>query len=252
MRPKNTGGLKSGIEGLRQRMKVPFYALIGLASVFVLIYSAISVRSMFGLDRVVFSGNSHITDEELRQMAGLRQGDDMLFLSAGKISGKLAESPWIRSVSVRKELPGRLFIRVSEAEPFALLDMKGRLFIVDERGRMLEELRETSVPFLPVITGNPYTEKEGFSEAINLVRAVKEAGLHSKRDRIEVIAHKPQDLAVNLDGTVVKVGAGDHAEKLARLLDLEQEIKERNIPVDYVDLRFANRVVVKAVHEVVR
>jgi hypothetical protein len=35
-------------------------------------------------------------------------------------------------------------------------------------------------------------------------------------------------------------------------MELEEEIKSRRIPVDYIDLRFANRVVVKPVNEVIR
>jgi cell division protein FtsQ len=161
-------------------------------------------------------------------------------------------SPWLRSVSVRKELPDVLHILVKEAEPFALLDMKGRLFIVDDRGKMLEELRDSQMPFLPIISSDPYAQKEAFSEAINLARAVKGTGLLSHKDHIEIIAQRPQEMAMNIDGIVVKVGTGEYEDKLVRLRELEEEIKKRQIPVDYIDLRFANRVIVKPVNEVIR
>jgi cell division septal protein FtsQ len=51
---------------------------------------------------------------------------------------------------------------------------------------------------------------------------------------------------------VVKVGAGDYKEKLQRLLELEEDIQRRQITVDYIDVRFANRVVVKPIKEVIR
>jgi len=51
---------------------------------------------------------------------------------------------------------------------------------------------------------------------------------------------------------VIRMGQGDYERKLSRLLALEDEIKKRQIAVDYVDLRFANRVVVKPISEVVR
>jgi cell division septal protein FtsQ len=48
------------------------------------------------------------------------------------------------------------------------------------------------------------------------------------------------------------VGEGEYEDKLARLADIEKEIKDRNISVDYIDLRFANRVLVSPVTEVIR
>jgi hypothetical protein len=117
---------------------------------------------------------------------------------------------------------------------------------------MLEELRDIAVPFLPIISSNPYREKEAFLEAINLAKIIKNTGLLAQRDHIEIISHKPQEMSVNIDGVVVKVGSGEYEEKLARLSDIEQEIQNRNIAVDYIDLRFANRVLVSPVNEVIR
>jgi cell division protein FtsQ len=213
---------------------------------------SIPLRTSFVVQRIVFTGNEHLSDEELTALAGLRRGANILTLSTGAIYAKMMESPWLRSVSVRKELPDVLRVLIKEAEPLALLDMKGRLFLVDDRGKMLEELRDSRVPFLPIISADPFRKKEAFSEAINLVRAVKVTGLLSRKDHIEIIARAPEEMAMNIDGTVVKVGVGDYEEKLRRLLELEEEIRQRRIPVDYIDLRFANKVIVKPVNEVVR
>lgn len=212
----------------------------------------IAARSAFVADRIVFTGNAHLPDEELKGLAGLKGGENLLTLSSANIFKKISGSPWIRQVAVRKELPDRLHILIKETEPLALLDMKGRLFIVDEKGKMLEELKESSMPFLPIISGDPFGQKEVFAEAISLVRAIKDTGLMSRKNHIEVIAHKLQEISVNLDGTVVRVGAGEYGDKLSRLTELEEEIKSRRIPVDYIDLRFANKVVVKPVNEVRR
>jgi len=212
----------------------------------------VTARSAFVVDKIVFTGNVHLPDEELKSLAGLGGGENLLALPSGNIFKKISGSPWIRQAAVRKEFPDRLHILIKETEPLALLDMKGRLFIVDEKGKMLEELKESSMPFLPIISGDPFGQKEVFAEAINLVRAIKDRGLMSRKNHIEIIAHKLQEISVNLDGTVVKVGAGEYGDKLTRLMELEEEIKSRHIPVDYIDLRFANKVVVKPVNEVIR
>ena len=43
----------------------------------------------------------------------------------------------------------------------------------------------------------------------------------------------------------MKIGAGGYEEKLDKLLYLEEDIKRLGIPVDYIDLRFAGKAIVK-------
>ncbi|MHB8881906.1 MAG: cell division protein FtsQ/DivIB [Thermodesulfovibrionales bacterium] len=235
------------------RMKNFGIILLPLLAVLSSVYLVtVLFRSAFPLEHIVFSGSEHLSDEDLRQLTGLKGGENLAGLPTAQVYKSMSASPWVQSLSIRKEFPATLHIKVREAEPFALLEMDSRYFIMDNRGKLLEELRDSPVPFLPVIIGNPFSKKEGFAEAISLVRAIKESGLMSRKDRIEVIANRPQDMTVNLDGVVVKIGSGEYPDKLTRLMELEEEIRNRRIPVDYIDLRFANKVVVKPVNEVVR
>lgn len=245
----------------RQKKLSAFGRKLKVLSVIVLTVSAVAavvlvmpyrMPSVLAMKTLELEGNEHLTDDELRQIAGLKGNESLLTLSGKKVYGKLLESPWIQSASVRKEYPSRLRILIRETEPFALLDMKGKMFIVDDRGRLLEELRENSVPFLPVILSDPYQEKNAYREAVELAKTIKTMGILHRSQRIEIIAHKPNEIAANIDGVIVKIGAGEHEDKLARLLEIEQEIKKRNMPVAYIDLRFAKKVVVKTVNEVIR
>jgi len=205
------------------------------------------IKPFFSIKHVAFIGNKHLTDDELRTLAGISLRSSLVSVSGKEVGRQLLKSPWVRSVSLRREFPDTLSIAIEEAEPFALLDKQGHLFLLDERGKLLEELKDNSVPFLPVIEGDPFKEKEGFSEALNLVRLMNSKGLLSERDRIEIIAHKPHDLSVRVDETVVKMGVGAYEEKIERLIQLEEEINKTGVSVDYIDLRFADRAIVKPV-----
>jgi cell division protein FtsQ len=186
----------------------------------------ITIKSTFQIKNIVFTDNEHLTDEELKKLAGIKGRENLIMVSGSKIFSKMVKSQWLRSVSIRKEFPDTLHIRIKEAEP-------------------------CPIPFLPVISGTPFRNKDVFSEALNFVRVIREKGLLFEKDHIEIIAHEPQEMSVNLDGVFVKVGVGDYEDKLLRLMEMEEEIKRRKIHVDYIDLRFENRVVVKPVKEVI-
>jgi len=214
--------------------------------VFVYLYRH-PVKPVFPVHQVAFMGNKHLADDELRALAGVRLNESMFALSGKEISRQVLKSPWVSSVSLRREFPDTVSITIKEVEPFALLEKDGHFFLIDERGKLLEEMKDNVVPFLPVITSDPFKEKEGYSEALNLVKFMNTKGFSSGRDRIEVIAHRPNELSVKMDATVVKVGAGKYEEKIERLVQLEKEIKEMGIAVDYIDLRFADKAIVKPV-----
>lgn len=212
-------------------------------------------RSMFPIKEIIFSGNKHLTDNELKAIMGLKENEGMICVSSRELSAKLLKSAWIRSADFRKDFPHRLIVRIEEAMPYALLEMNGHTFFVDERGNMLEEIKGDSIPFLPVISGDPFKNNDAFSEALNLVKVMKGKGFINTKGRVEVIIPKgagAEDISMQVDGTLVKVGYGEYEEKLGRLVELEDEIRKRGIPVDYIDLRFANRVVVKPISEVIR
>lgn len=239
---KNKGSLLIGITT---------FVLLVSALVTVAYISVIKIKAAFPIKRIVFTGNKHLTVDELRALAGIHSNESLITLPGKKISQRILKSPWIKSVRVRKEFPETLSIVVSEVVPFALLDVNGHVFLTDDKGTFLEELKDNPIPFLPIITGDPFKEKEGFSDALTLAKTMNDMGFSSERDQIEIVLSKPQEITSIIDGTVIKIGAGEYREKLERLLELEEEIQKRKIPVDYIDLRFANKVVVKPIKEVI-
>lgn len=205
------------------------------------------MQSFCPIQKIVFIDNKRLTDDELMEVAGIKARKSLLTVSCREIGRQMLLSPWIKAASVRKEFPGTLSITIQETEPFALLDVNGHLFLIDERGRILEELKDNAVPFLPTIVSDPNREKDAFSEALNLVLLLNKKGLTAGRDHVEVIAHKPNSISIVMDGTVIKIGSGAYEEKLERFSLLETDLRERNMPAEYIDLRFGDKAIVKPI-----
>ena len=246
------------ISGRRNRMKrswrlrlVMLLSLMGVISAG--FYYAKNLR-VFELKEVVFYGNEHLMDKELKKLMGIESGEDLLALSPDKLAFSLLSSPWVADVGLRKEFPHRLLVRVSEAVPAALLQKGGKVFFIDDYGTVLERLKGPEEPFLPVILGGEPSNQKTFGEALRLARVVKDLGLSKEKKRVEItgLGGGPENLGIRVEGLAVKLGKGGYREKLSRLFELSGEIQRRNINVEYVDLRFANRVVVKPVKEVIR
>jgi cell division protein FtsQ len=210
---------------------------------------------VFELQEIVFYGNRHLSDGQMKKLAGLGGGENLLYMSSREVAEGLMASPWIRDVRIRKEFLHRLLVKVDEAAPAALLRKKGQMFLIDEEGEVLEKLKGRQEHFLPVVSCvRPSKNPQAYREAVYLAKVINETGLSKQRKRVEIsgIEGGPQNLSVRLDDLLVKLGKGGYREKLLRLSELADEIGRRAGSVEYVDLRFANRVVVKPVAEVIR
>lgn len=208
--------------------------------------------TLFRLNDIVFHGNKHLSEAELKALTDIKGKENILRLSAKKTAEKLLASPWVKAVSVRKDFSGRLLVNIEEATPFAILDINGRAFLIDDKGRKLEEMKNNPVPFLPII----YSEdrnNNNFAEALVLAKVIKARNIATERGRVEIIANVkgPEDISVIVDGLLIKIGLGGYEQKLNRLFSLEEEVKKMPT-LDYIDLRFANRVIVKPINGVVK
>jgi len=207
---------------------------------------------MFGeqlrVDDILISGNSRLEREDVLASLKVKRGESLLNLHFSELRGRLKQNHWIKKVDLRKQYPDTLEVRIEEAEPRALLSHEGQLYLVDGDGNRLESIKGETTPFLPVIKNiDPGLRKE-MGEALKLVGALSGKGAFADRESIEV-SLESYGLTVHIDGEFIKVGYGEYEEKFARWIELEPEIRKRGLPVQYVDLRFKDTVIVKPLEE---
>lgn len=206
---------------------------------------------MFEVREVKFTGNKYVTAARLMQVMGLRRGNNIFGLSSRDVAARLMSNPWVKDAKIRKRLPHRIEVKIEEAVPLSLLQRPEGIYAVDASGNLLEETDEDAHKALPVIIDPNATRPAGLSSPLLLASAVLDKRLVAREGRISISGFESgaENLTLSVDGLSVKVGEGEYKEKLSRLIEISEEIAKRNITVSYVDLRFNDRVVVKAVEE---
>ncbi len=195
---------------------------------------------------VVFSGNQHLKEEELHELLKVKKGDPLYSIPLKQMHKNLKQSPWIKDVIIRKEVNGVILIKITESFPVAILFRQGKSYLVDNSGIILEEIQELPVVFLPVITEiDPDKNVAAFKEALAFIRLLNEKRLLAYSGQLEIFGKTPDELAIKADDLLIKIGSGDYEKKLERLGKIKEEIKAKDIIVDYIDLRFSDQVIVK-------
>jgi cell division protein FtsQ len=223
-----------------------------LLAIVIVAASVLGVKALtyqFSINDIKVIGNYHLEHKDVISSVKIEKGEPLLKISLKDIEERLVQNAWVKSASIKKQLPDTLLIRIVEAEPMALLSLKKRLYLMDGEGELLERLEGNGVPFLPVIKNINPKKKKDMTEALKLVGALNEKNIIANRESIE-IGVEPYGLRMNLDGELIKVGYGNYSDKFDRWLALEPEIRKKGLPIKYVDLRFKDSVIIKPLDKV--
>lgn len=246
MRSKN----KKRKSALRRGEKLAVFFKRGTVIMLVIVFAAAAVLGVklvvrqFSIKEIIVSGNYHLDRDDIIGSINIKNGDQLLNVQFEDVNKKLGENPWIKEVSLKKQLPGTLLIDIVEAVPKALLRIKRKLYLIDSEGRILERIKGDSMLFLPVIKDIRPKNEKGISEALKLVDVLMKRDIFADRESVE-IGLETYGLTMKIDGEFIKVGYGKYLEKYDMWIELEPEIRRKSVPIKYVDLRFKDSVIVK-------
>jgi cell division protein FtsQ len=157
---------------------------------------------------------------------------------------RLERVPLIKSASVRKLYPNELVIGLTEREPYALWQNNGELFIIAADGTVIDLMQDERFVDLPFVVGeNANTRSKEYLALLDAAGPLK-----SRIRAGTLVAGRRWTLKMDngMDVRLPELGA---AQAMARLAKLEQEQKILEKDVLAIDLRMADRVVVRLSEE---
>ncbi|MBI3812965.1 MAG: FtsQ-type POTRA domain-containing protein, partial [Nitrospinae bacterium] len=208
----------------------------------------------------------NLKKDEVLSLCNIKTGQSIFSLRLDDIYKRLKGHPWIRDAVVKKELPDKLSIKISERVPAAVLKSKG-IYLVDNEGVILTELKGDAEIELPVIIEpETFAYKEGgrvnseeVLSSIGIAERVKKAGsvfnglpLDGEIFRIEPISINRVKL-YHGDGEEYIIINSDNMDKNFKNLQMAMKrLKEDTAPfhadgreLDYIDLSYRDKVIVK-------
>jgi cell division protein FtsQ len=246
-------------------------------------YKYVMASPYFDVSNIAIDGNINLKREDILSASSIKIGQSIFSVNIGDVYKRLKGNPWIKDVAVKKEMPDRLKIKINERRPAAILK-SNRLYLMDNEGVILEEASGDSETSLPLIVkpmdlefkaGDRVNSEEVFN-SINIWERLQGVKLNLAdspfKDSIATIEPISSDkVKINLKDTNSYIVINDedidnkfkHLQIVMRSLgDKEnmgqkgavqnegkpslkegkgEEVKE----LDYIDLSFKDKVVVK-------
>jgi cell division protein FtsQ len=219
------------------------------ATSLVLHASALQVR------HISVHGNVRISSGEVRAMIDGLRGSSILTADLPRYRRRLLESPWVADVAMRRVLPSTVEVFVSERRPMGLCRLGNDLYLIDGQGTLIDAFGPQYAEFdLPIIdglvrppsSGQPTIDEQRAELAARAIEAI--AARRNLAQRISQIdvgdAHDVVVLMQN-DPALLHLGEERFLERLQTYVDLAPALRDRVPEIDYVDMRFEERVYVR-------
>jgi cell division septal protein FtsQ len=224
---------------LRNAAVIAILAIGGIAA-----YRHTQSNARFAVRSIEIEGAVHTPRAAIDLVTRRYIGLNLFQIDIARVQRDLGGLGWVQRIDIEKNLPDVLRIKITERAPVALVRNGERLLYTDQEGLGFAELSAAAGDDdLPIITEASGAE---LARTVALLRDLRAADreLYSRVSEVWPIPPRGFALYDRALGAVVYANADDIAAKWRNLYSVLAA--ENNPRIEYADLRFANRVIVKS------
>ena len=207
------------------------------------------------VDRIVVRGNERLSKGEVLAVLNGLRGESLVWTDLDRWRARLLTSPWVRDAALRRSLPSTVEVAIVERKPVGIGRLNSDMYLVDDRGVVIDQYGPQYTDLdLPIIDGlsaspndSPTMTDEARAElAARVIAAIKVKPALAKRlSQIDVGDAHNAAVILSGDPAVIRLGDDQFLARLESYLQLAAALRERVAEIDYVDLRFDDRIYVK-------
>jgi cell division protein FtsQ len=196
---------------------------------------------VFGIDRILVEGNRALDADEVRRLAGVRPGTNLLRLSTDTVARSVERSPWIADATAARSLPTALVIGVEERRPAGWVKDPGGPVVVASDGVVLERATEPPDHLPSLGTASASLEPGGRLPERPVTLRVASSLSPGLLARVRSVASEGDALVLELrSGARIEYGGADGlTEKNRTIEELLSWAEERGVAIASIDVRVA-------------
>jgi cell division protein FtsQ len=267
LRPLDAGRVRRNQRRIQAQRILGVLSKIALAIVVLAVglwlYQRTQSDARFAVKQVEISGAKHTPRAALASVTAGYSGTNLFRIDIARVQNDLRGLKWVSRIDIEKKLPDTLRINVTERTPVALVRTGDRIQYVDEHGVTFAELSpevgdddliviDVGQAPPPVRTGEGACPTPELERAVAFVHALHASDplLYSRISEVRPIAPRGFALFDRELGATVYANAEDVSPKWRSLYSIVKTEHLGRGALEYADLRFADRVVVKPVHPI--
>jgi hypothetical protein len=239
-----------------KRIFLFFLAIPLLAAIFLFwTYEQFRHSPFFRVKAVRVEGCARVPSQEVLSSLALEPDSNILLLDLSALSARAESNPWIQEASICRRLPHTLLVKVQERRPAGIW-VAGKPYLISEDGVILARLQGQGGLDMPLI-------RLATPEGVLRVGHQVQVGLFQRGSTIwrdlsqtlqgagaqirEVCQAKDGSLSVRLGGRMpsLRLRPESAEEQFARLREVLTRYDLDLGSLEYIDLRFSGKVILK-------
>jgi cell division protein FtsQ len=192
------------------------------------------------IEEVLIEGRARTDGEEILARLGLALDRPILAVDPAAARAALEALPWVRTASVERQLPGTVYIRITEREPLALWQEQGVIRVIDLEGAVIPGIEPRRFAHLPLVVG-----PDAPAHAARLIAVMNSEP--ELRDRVTAAVRVGgRRWNIQIEGRIdVRLPEADAAAAWSQLARIERQQGLLSRDVIVIDLRLPDRLVVR-------
>jgi cell division protein FtsQ len=201
----------------------------------------------FAVTEVVTTGAKRRSPDDLMAIAGIAKDQNVFTVDLDRARARLLADPWVSDATLARQLPGTVYVHVTEREAAGLVSTTaGDTYVVMRDGTPIKRIEAGDPADLHVVTGIPVQQmvddREGATRkirrALDLAFDYEHAPLASGKPLQEVHVETNGDmtLVVGKSAVALHMGAPPYRRKLEQAARVVFELDRRGAKADAVML----------------
>ena len=206
----------------------------------------LGLGSSLVVQTIRIEGRDKTPEPFLRAALGVAKGDKLLGFSLEAARTRLEKLTWVQHATVERHLPGTVVVRLEERRPFAVWQNGGKFQLIDRSGEVVvqQDPAKDADAFktLPLVVGAGAPEA-----AAALLDDL--ASLPALRSRVVAavrVGERRWTLHLN-NGADILLPEGAEGVAMSRLMELQASQALLDRPLQFVDMRLPDRLVVRPI-----
>jgi cell division protein FtsQ len=225
--------------------------VIAIVAGLVVAYRQTQGDARFAVKTIEIAGTTHTSRAAIDAITHQYIGANLFRIDIARLQADLRRIGWVKRIEAEKKLPDTLRIRIVERTPVALASIGGRISYVDENGVPFAELSPAVGDVdLPLVTNAAGTELARSVALLSDLRA-RDPQIYSRISEVKPVAPSGFALFDRELGAFIYTEEGDLSAKWRDLYAVAHAEHLGIHDIEYADLRFAGRIVIKPVHAAV-
>ena len=219
----------------------PLHALVLL--VFVMSLSTVIALicfhlKMFDITEIEITGTNKVTEKEVLKRSGLRKNESTIFFREKEIEEEIKKCPWISEVTIKRHIPHKVTIHITEATPYWLVvGEDGEVLYMSVTGEILGKANfEYGLDF-PLLVGNGISNSDLLGKALEIRRLAMDSDLLNLKEISEIHLDTVYGISVfTTDKRRIDFGSGNITEKWYKMEKIMKYTRTINLVEQYINI----------------